>query len=120
MAEKRTGLQALIKSILLNAQRTLYVIQREALASRQISPELNEVLIDVVSVVNLIKTPLTVWLFSALCEKMGVKHSAVLFHIEARSLSRSKVLSRVFELREEISVFLEEEHMHEVATGQSQ
>lgn len=54
-------------------------------------------------------------LFSALCEEMVAKHSAVLFHSEPRWLLRGKVLLRVFELREEIRVFLEEEHLLEVA-----
>lgn len=63
-------------------------MHREALASRQISPELNKVLTDVVSVVNFIRArPLKVQLFSARCEEMVTKHSAVLFHSEARWLS---------------------------------
>lgn len=40
---------------------------------------------------------------------MGSDHTAVLFHSESRWLSRGKVLSRVFELRDEIRIFLEEE-----------
>ncbi|XP_062250231.1 zinc finger BED domain-containing protein 5-like [Platichthys flesus] len=117
MAGKRRGLQALIKQVSPNAQWTHCVIHREALASKQLSPELNNVLADVVNVVNFIKTrPLKARLFSALCEEMGAQHSAVLFHSEARWLSRGKVLSRVFELREEIRVFLMEERMHELAS----
>ncbi len=93
------------------------VIHREALASRQLSLELNEVLTEVVSVVNFIKTrPLKAQLFSALCEEMGADHTSVLFHSEARWLSRGKVLSRVFELRAEIRMFLEEERMYEAAS----
>lgn len=46
---------------------------------------------------------------------MGAEHQAVLFHSEARWLSRGKVLSRVFELREQIRVFLEQEQKCEVA-----
>ncbi|KAA8589262.1 hypothetical protein FQN60_012627 [Etheostoma spectabile] len=42
-------------------------MHREVLASRQLNPGLNEVLTEVVSMVNFIKTQL----FSALCEKMG-------------------------------------------------
>lgn len=116
MAGKRKGLQALIRRAAPGAQWTHCIIHREALASRQLSPELNEVLTAVVDVVNFIKTrPLKVRLFSALCEGMGADHTAVLFHSEARWLSRGKVLSRIFELRTEILVFLEEENMYEAA-----
>lgn len=86
MAGKKKGLQALIKRVSPNAQWTHCVIHRET--SRQMSPELNKVLNDVVGVVNFIKTrPLKVQLFSALCEEMGAKHSTVLFHSESRWLS---------------------------------
>ncbi|XP_072229039.1 zinc finger BED domain-containing protein 5-like [Leuresthes tenuis] len=117
MAGSRKGLQALIKRVAPDAHWTHCVIHREALASRQLSPELNEVLTEVVSVVNFIKIrPLKARLFSALCEEMGADHTSVLFHSEARWLSRGKVLSRVFELRAEIRMFLEEEHMYEAAS----
>ena len=43
---------------------------------------------------------------------MGAQNCAVLFHSEAKWLSRYKVF---FELREEILVFLLEERMHELA-----
>lgn len=46
---------------------------------------------------------------------MGAEHQAVLFHSEARWLSRGKVLSRVFELREQIRVFLEQEQKYKDA-----
>ncbi|KAK5870459.1 hypothetical protein PBY51_003403 [Eleginops maclovinus] len=110
MAGKHNGLQALIKRVSPNVHWTHCMIHREALASKQLSPELNEVMTDVIATVNYIKTrPVKARLFSALCEEMGSNHTAVLFHSEARWLSRGKVLSRVFELREEIWIFLEEE-----------
>ncbi|KAE8298258.1 Zinc finger MYM-type protein 6 [Larimichthys crocea] len=116
MAGKRNGLRALIKRAAPNAEWTHCVIHREALASKHLSPELNEVLTAVVDVVNFIKTrPLKARLFTAVCEEMGADHTAVLFHSEARWLSRGKVLSRIFELRSEIRVFLEEERMYEAA-----
>lgn len=55
MAGKRKGLQALIKRVSPNAMKWTH---RVALASRQLSPEINKVLTDVVNVVNIInKTP---------------------------------------------------------------
>ncbi|KAI4804158.1 hypothetical protein KUCAC02_025795 [Chaenocephalus aceratus] len=117
MAGKINGLQALIKRVAPDAQWTHCVIHREALASRQLSPDLNEIFNEVVSVVNFIKTrPLKACLFSALCEEMGAVHTAVLFHSEARWLSRGKVLTLVYELRAEIRLFLEEERMYEAAS----
>ncbi|XP_050985391.1 zinc finger BED domain-containing protein 5 [Labeo rohita] len=116
MAGKRKGLQALIKRVAPEAQWTHCVIHREALASKHLSPELNDVLTVVVSAVNFIKTrPLKARLFSALCEEMGADHTAVLFHSDARWLSRGKVLSRVFELRAEILAFLEAERVYDIS-----
>lgn len=71
---------------------------------------------DIIGVVNFIKTrPLKTRVFSAVCEEMRAEHKAVLFHSEARWLSRGKVLSRVFELGEQIRVFLEPEHKYKDA-----
>ncbi|KAL6476274.1 hypothetical protein MHYP_G00147730 [Metynnis hypsauchen] len=116
MAGMRKGVQALIKKASPNAKWTHCVIHRETLASRHLSSELSTVMTDIIGVVNFIKTrPLKTRVFSAICEEMGAEHQAVLFHSEARWLSRGKVLSRVFELREEIRMFLVQEHKYEVA-----
>ncbi|KAM3861136.1 zinc finger BED domain-containing protein 5-like [Diretmus argenteus] len=110
MAGKRSGLQALIKRAAPNAVWTHCIIHREALASKQLSPELNSVLSDVIATVNLIKTrPLKARIFSALCNDMGAEYTALLFHSESRWLSRGTVLARVIALREEIRIFLEED-----------
>ncbi|KAJ4921794.1 hypothetical protein JOQ06_026215 [Pogonophryne albipinna] len=105
-----TRLQALIKRVAPRAVWTHSIIHREALASKQLSTELNAVLSDVITTVNYIKRkPLKARLFSALCEGMGSEYTAVLFHGESRWLSRGKVLSRVLALKDEIRIFLEEE-----------
>ena len=65
--------------------------------------ELAEVLDQSVQVVNYIKSrPLKSRLFSQLCAEMGADHQSLLLHTEVRWLSRGKVLSRLYELREEV------------------
>lgn len=98
MAGKR-GMQALIKRVSPNVQWTHFMIHREALAFKQLSPELYDVISDIIATVNYIKTrPVKAWIFSVLCEEMGADYTALLFHSDSRWLSCGKVLSRVFEL----------------------
>ena len=54
--------------------------------------------------------------FQKLCEEMDSENVPVLLHTEVRWLSRGKVLTRVFKLRREISVFLAGKN-HEYATN---
>lgn len=101
MAGMRKGLQALIKKASPNTEWTYCVIHREALASRHLSSELSEVMTEIIGVVTFIKTKLLKTNFYAFCE--------------ARWLSRGNILSQVFELREQMRMFLEQEQKNEVA-----
>lgn len=102
-----TGLQALIRSKVL---WTHCIIHREALASKNLSPTLSQVLECVVNAVNFIKTrPLRARFFKKLCNDIGAEHTSLLFYSSARWLSRGNVLSRTFELIQEIYIFLKEE-----------
>uniref|UniRef100_A0A671YYZ8 Uncharacterized protein n=1 Tax=Sparus aurata TaxID=8175 RepID=A0A671YYZ8_SPAAU len=60
-----------------------------------------------VKIVNKIKgKALNTRLFKALCEEMGSEHTKLLFHTEVRWLSRGKVLTRLFELRDEVMLLM--------------
>ena len=70
----------------------------------------------VVKTVSFIKArPLKARLFQRLCDELGAELNNLLFYCNARYLSKGKVLLRVYELRNEISIFLKEEN-HALAT----
>lgn len=114
MSGKYTGLRGLIKKVAPEVRWTHCIIHREALAAKGMTPELDEVLHVVLKTVNLIKgQPLKSRVFKILCEDMGSEHTALLFHTEARWLSRGKALTRIFELRHQVlALLLEENHQN--------
>lgn len=105
-----------MKAVAPNVQGTHCIIHRKVLASRRLSPELNEILTTVVKIVNFIKGNATnLRIFTALCDGMGAEHHHLLLHAEVRWLSRGKVVNRVYELRSEIEAFLLQKHRHDFA-----
>lgn len=73
---------------------------------------LNSVLSDAVKVINFVKVrALNSRLFSLMCEDMGGKFKTLLLHTEVRWLSQGKILTRLFELRSEVFMFLTEKIM---------
>ncbi len=78
-------------------------LHREVLVSKTIGDDLKQVLDITVNMVNFIKQrPLKSRLFARLCENMQKDHVTLLLHTEARWISRGKVLTRIFELRQEL------------------
>ena len=92
------GLRKLVQGV--NAKWTHCLIQREALASQQLSDDLNGVLEAVVKTVNFIKArTLKARLFQRFCDELGAeKLNNLLIYFNARWLSKGKVLLRVYEL----------------------
>jgi hypothetical protein len=83
------------------------IINKEALASKQLNEDLNSVLEIAVKTVFLITSrPLNSRLFRSLCRDMGAEHITVLLHSNIRWLSRGKLFNRLFELKAKVAVFL--------------
>ena len=109
MTGRLFGLISRIKEVVPESESTHCIIHREMLASRKISPELNIVLTDVVKVINYVKAhALNSRLFEQLCEEMDAENGRLLSHSEIRWLSRGKSLTRVFELRKPLQIFVSE------------
>jgi hypothetical protein len=108
MTGKNSGVAARISKVSdPDMQVTHCMIHREMLASKQMVPELSDVLNECVKVVNFVKAnALNSRIFKVLCSEMGAEHVNLLLHTEVRWLSRGKVLLRVFELRAEVKCFL--------------
>ena len=87
-------------------------LYRKVLQPKNCQAKLNDVLCEVVKIVNHIKgSPLNSRLFTSLCDDMQANHKQLLFHSSARWLSRGKVLSRVYKLRNELAMFLHDKKL---------
>lgn len=109
MTGKKSGLVARIKQVAPEATATHCMIHREALAAKGMDEDLADAFSVCVKIVNFIKArPLNHRLFENLCSEMGAEHKHLLLHTEVRWLSRGRVVQRVFELRDELLIFLNE------------
>lgn len=108
MTGKVKGFIAKIANKNPNIQKQHCFLHREALMTKSLPDELLCVLQEIIKVVNYIKSrPLNSRLFNAVCQEMGADHQSLLFHTEVRWLSRGKVLSRIYELKNETETFLQ-------------
>ncbi|XP_026819147.1 zinc finger BED domain-containing protein 5-like [Rhopalosiphum maidis] len=106
MSGKFTGLIARIRNIIPSVTWHHCCIHREAIVSKKIPIHLKTVLDDAVKIVNFIKAKsLNSRIFEQLCKDMDSEHYQLLLHSEIRWLSRGKVLSRLFELKDEVRLF---------------
>ena len=78
------------------------------MASRTLPEKLRFVLNSTVKIINYIrKNSLNHRIFKKLCEEYESEHTVLLYHTDVRWLSRGKVVTRFFELWNEVNLFLE-------------
>ena len=107
MISSKSGLLSLVKQKNPAVQGTHCMIHKAALVSKTIPMRLHEHMFVIIKVVNFVKiSALNTRLFSQLCKEMDADHTALLYHTKVRWPSKGNMLSRVFELREEIKLFL--------------
>ena len=106
MVGRLTGVVKRVRDVAPLVTAVLCSIHREALATKTMPADFKTVLDEAVRTVNFIKSrPLQSRLFAILCAEMGSDHRQLLLHTEVRWLSRGKVLTRLFELRDEVRTF---------------
>lgn len=107
MTGKISGAIAKIKEKAKGCSSSHCVLHRHALAMKKMPPFIKEVLDETVKIINFIKSrSKNTRLFKILCDDMGSLHTSLLLHTEIRWLSRGKSLMRLFELRNEVRIFM--------------
>ena len=88
------------------------MLHKQALAAKNLQPELHETLNLVIKVVNFVKSsPLNE---RKLCEDSEAEHDVLLFHIEVRWFSRGKTLERVYSIYDQLCEFLDQKHSFKI------
>ena len=111
MMDKHAGFVAKVKVV--TQERVTFthcMIHREALAAKHMSFDLDTVLRDVVKIINYIKNnALNSRLFTNLCKEQDSNYTSLLMHSEIRWLSRGYSMQRLFQLKDELVMFLTEQ-----------
>ncbi|KAF2353302.1 hypothetical protein FHG87_015941 [Trinorchestia longiramus] len=110
---KKSCFSAVVKANAPHIIVTHCILHRHALATKTLPPKLVEVL-KIVDYVNYMQiSALRHRIFSELCKEMGSEFEVLLYHSNIRWLSRGQVLNRVFAVRVELALFLQEhQHFH--------
>ena len=84
-----------VKEVTSECESMHCVIHREMLSSCKMSPELNNILQDVLKITNHIKVhALNSYLFTQLSEEMDAEHTCLLLHTKVRWFSKGGSLTR--------------------------
>ena len=104
-----------VKKLAPEAKGTHCFIHRYALANKTLPIELKNVLDLVVKIMYFIKAgSLNTCRFKELCKDMNATHETLLFHTAMCWLSKGNVLNHVFEMKDEIKLFLEFKNKDEI------
>lgn len=108
---EKKGLKGKIREIAPKIVFNHCMIHRETLVAKEMQEDLCQVLNEAVSVINFIKSrSLNSRLFTILCNEMGSAYETLLLHTEVRWLSRGRVLRRLFDLKDEVLLFLSDKN----------
>ncbi|XP_046940043.1 zinc finger MYM-type protein 6 isoform X4 [Lynx rufus] len=112
MTGRCSGLREKIQEIATNTVAfTHCFIHREHLAAEKLSPCLHKILLQSAQILSFIKSNASnSRMLTILCEEMGPEHVNLPLHAEVRWISRGRILTRLFELRHEIEIFLNQKH----------
>ncbi|GBM97883.1 Zinc finger BED domain-containing protein 5 [Araneus ventricosus] len=103
MTGKMSGAIAKIEGKAKGCSSVHCILHQHALAMKKMPPFKKET----VKIINSLKSrPKNNRLFKILCDDMESLHTSLLLHPEIRWLSRGKSLIRLFELRNEVGIFL--------------
>lgn len=106
-----SGLVRLIQTVSPKAKWIHCFLHREALAAKHMSAATEEVMDIAVKVINATrKSALNSRLFTELCKDEEAEKSTLLYFSAVRWLSRGDALSRLYELRAQVSTFLTEKN----------
>ena len=93
-----SGFTTRVKEVDSEWEAMCWVIHREMLARRKMSPELN-ILQDVMKIINHTKVhSFNSRLLMQLCEEIDAEHTRLFLYMKVRWLSKGRSLARVFEL----------------------
>lgn len=103
----KTGFKAKVIEIAPHVGFVHCMIHHEALVAKRLQPDVNKMLEQVVTIMNFIEArSLNSHLFKIMCREMGSEYESLLLRTEVRRLSQGKILRRVFDLKDEIRIFL--------------
>ena len=89
-------------------------LHREALIAQTVLDDLQKVIDEVIQMVNYTKSrPLKSRLFCQICKEMGACFKTLLLHTQVHWLLRGRMLCRVFELKDVMLKFFQENHQKE-------